>query len=223
MLHARPRLGFTLMELMIVVSIILLLVAMTIPVIGMIRKQAKEAVCRNNLTQIGIAITAYQQSNNNRFPTNLGTLFEPSQPLADENHRVLRCPFDTKKGLDPNTGRPATWGPLTELYLADCSYLFEAADTTLGATSQTWAFDDGAIWGDDGRKTWADAKVYQLKHGNTGGKPFRMSDFPILRCFWHSNWPSDFAAAKEKKVLNLAWDMSLFWSIPKWEDQVKAP
>ena len=224
------RLGFTLMELMIVVSIILLLVAMTIPVIGLIRKQAKEAVCRNNLTQIGIGITAFQQDNNNHFPVTLGTLFETSQPLASESPRVMLCPFDAKKGADQYMGRPANWGVLSELYQSSTpgapksSYVFEAADAPMGSeVDSSWKFKSGKEWRKDGRVTWADAKVFQLKKGNTGDKPYRMSDIPILRCFWHSAWPDNYDAANEKRVLNLAWDMSLFWSIPKWEDQVSAP
>ena len=109
--------------------------------------------------------------------------------------------------------------------LLGSSFMFEAADTNLNSIALDWDFENGQpdLWGDDGRKTWAEAKVYQLKHGNTGAKAYRMSNFPIVRCFWHTTWPDVYVTAKDKKVMNLAWDMSLFWSIPKWEDQFKSP
>ncbi len=217
----QQRHGFTLIELLVVIGIIALLAAMSLPIMTMIRKQAKDALCRNNLQQIGIGITGFQQVNNNKFPATFTSLFTSGGVMDGESLKLLLCPLDAQKGASSDTGRPSTWGALPELYQPGCSYLFEAADVTLGNTARGWSFLDGSLWGDNGRLTWADAKVYALKHDNTGNKPFRLSDFPIVRCFWHANWPPTYSSAVEKRVLNLAWDMSLFWSIPKWEDQVR--
>lgn len=217
----QQRRGFTLMELMVVIGIIIILAALGLSVITMVRKQAKDALCRNNLQQIGIGITGFQQVNNNKFPATFASLTAVGGVMEGESTKLLLCPLDTKKGTSVEMGRPGNWGALTELYQTNCSYLFEAADVKMEATAQNWAFLDGTRWGDNGRFTWADAKVYALKHDNAGNKPFRLSDFPIVRCFWHANWPTSYTSAKEKRVLNLAWDMSLFWSIPFWEDQMR--
>ena len=216
------RRGFTLMELMVVIGIIVILAAISLPIISMVRKQAKDALCRNNLQQIGIGITGFQQVNNNKFPARFESLFASGGVMEGESPKLLLCPLDAKKGQDPLTGRPSGWNtPLSELYQEKCSYLFEVADVEMLPVALSWEFQDGTKWGGDGRVTWADAKVYALKHDNTNNKPFRLSDFPIVRCFFHANWPVNNSNAKEKRVLNLAWDMSLFWSIPQWENQMR--
>ncbi len=216
--------GFTLIEMLIVIGIILLLAALTVPLISLIKSQARDALCRNNLQQLGIGITGYQQQYNNQFPETLRLMFDVGGPLESESPKVLLCPHDAKKGSDPDMGRPSSWGAISELYVDKCSYVFEAANVEMGTNARSYyMIDKTTTWGDDGRKTWADAKVYALKHDNTGNKPFRLADFPIIRCFWHTTWAGKYAEAKQKKVMNLAWDMSVFWSIPYWEDQVREP
>ena len=216
----KQRNGFTLMELMVVMGIIIILAAISLPIITMVRKQAKDALCRNNLQQIGIGITGFQQVNGNKFPATFESLFVSGGVMEGESRKVLICPFDTQKGKSPLMGRPPNWDVFPELRQGDCSYLFEAADVPMGTAAQNIEFLNGDTWNKHGL-TWADAKVYALKNDNTDFKPFRLSDFPIVRCFFHTTWPSNSSSAKEKRVLNLAWDMSLFWSIPEWEKQMR--
>ena len=225
----RTRLGFTLMELMIVIGIILLLVAMTIPVIGMIRKQAKEALCRNNFQQLGIGITAYRNDNNNLFPTTLTLMFDAGQTLQGEPKKILLCPFDTSKG-GPTMNRQTAWG-MGSIHETNCSYFYEVNNDPTKWTfdeahnNGNWPYDQ-TWWIDASPKpdTWAKAKVLQLLKGNKNGAlacAFRQSDFPILRCYWHYPWPTATTSTDNvKKVFNLAWDMSVFWSIPYWEHQI---
>ena len=60
--------GFSLIELLIVISIIALLMAMLIPAIGMIRFSAHGAVCLNRQKQTAIGIFLYAADNNNQMP-----------------------------------------------------------------------------------------------------------------------------------------------------------
>ena len=225
----RERSGFTLIELLVVIGIIALLAGMLIPTISMIRRQAKDTQCRNNLQQIGIGITAFQQENNNYFPVNFAGLFAAGQPLANESRRILICPFDVSRGTSNLLGRPnnlsgdisgqMAWGDLSALHESGASYFFEASNRPLGATERAWSFADGSRW-EDHAETWAEAKAYQLKHGNFGNTPFRPADFPVMRCFYHYKWKdTDVESPSLKKVLNLSWDMSIYWSIPFWEHQ----
>jgi prepilin-type N-terminal cleavage/methylation domain-containing protein/prepilin-type processing-associated H-X9-DG protein len=51
--------GFTLIELMVVVSIIALLVSILLPALSRARDQAKDVICKSNLRQLGIGWTCY--------------------------------------------------------------------------------------------------------------------------------------------------------------------
>ena len=62
------RFGFTLVELLVVVSIIALLIAILLPSLRNAREQAKCVVCKSNLRGIGQAFTMYAESNLNFWP-----------------------------------------------------------------------------------------------------------------------------------------------------------
>jgi prepilin-type N-terminal cleavage/methylation domain-containing protein len=64
----RKNKGFTLVELLVVISIIAMLLATLIPAMKKAQEQARFVICKNNLRQIGLAGTMYLQANNNAFP-----------------------------------------------------------------------------------------------------------------------------------------------------------
>jgi prepilin-type N-terminal cleavage/methylation domain-containing protein/prepilin-type processing-associated H-X9-DG protein len=59
--------GFTLVELLVVISIIALLMGILLPVLGRAREIGKLLVCQSNLRQLTIAWMAYAQSNNEQM------------------------------------------------------------------------------------------------------------------------------------------------------------
>jgi|GEM_PF-3482588 len=64
----RARRGFTLIELLVVISIIALLIAILLPVLGAARATARDAQCRSNLKQWGIALETFKTDNNALLP-----------------------------------------------------------------------------------------------------------------------------------------------------------
>ena len=83
-MHAKERLnprGFTLLELLVVIGIIAVLMAILLPTLATARDAGKKASCLANLRQMGEAIHAYANENENTIP--FGPVAPPSATPAD--------------------------------------------------------------------------------------------------------------------------------------------
>lgn len=80
---ANPRKGFTLIEILVVVSIIALLIAILIPALSSAREQARRIVCQSNLQQLQRANVFYLQAWRGIFPPH--RYAAPGDPLRDSN------------------------------------------------------------------------------------------------------------------------------------------
>jgi prepilin-type N-terminal cleavage/methylation domain-containing protein len=83
--------AFTLIELLVVIAIIALLLAILLPALSRVRKQAKAMVCQAHLRQWGMALAAYTEDHQGRFP---GTI------AGQDGFWLLRGAF--LSGKDPN-------------------------------------------------------------------------------------------------------------------------
>jgi prepilin-type N-terminal cleavage/methylation domain-containing protein len=94
--------AFTLVELLVVISIIALLLSILLPVLARTRGQAKQTVCKSNIRQLGLANAGYAHDNAGLYvPGSTDVLTENTNRWygirPDKN-----TTFDTKKGALSN-------------------------------------------------------------------------------------------------------------------------
>lgn len=71
----RNKIGFTLVELLVVMAIISILAAMLMPALSRARQQARAVACRSNMKQIGYSAGMYMTDFDELFPTSNNTPF----------------------------------------------------------------------------------------------------------------------------------------------------
>jgi len=115
------RKGFTLLELLIVVSIMALLISITVPSVNYARQQAKRAKCSANLHSIGQAIQAYISENHGFYPPMALMPTEETQgrprmcdvlkSQVSRQGEVFHCPADRILKPEDYSPRPTaeTW------------------------------------------------------------------------------------------------------------------
>jgi prepilin-type N-terminal cleavage/methylation domain-containing protein/prepilin-type processing-associated H-X9-DG protein len=122
---ATRKKAFTLVELLVVISIIGVLAGLMLPALGKAKEAGRATACLGNLRQIGVALQLYVQDNGNRMPemrdvvpgtngfTNVSPL--PGMHLALSNYlgsvQVLKCPSDFKRIFE-QTGSSYAWNSL---------------------------------------------------------------------------------------------------------------
>lgn len=121
----RSRGGFTLIELMVVIALIVLLVALLLPAVQQSREAARRTDCRRHIQQIGVALQNYLDAHRFYPPSfciTSGTVFQGDQgswsiqarllPFLDEMNAYRRIELHRDWKVQSKTGTPAHFIPV---------------------------------------------------------------------------------------------------------------
>jgi hypothetical protein len=208
----------------------------------MAQRMVRDVQCGNNLRGIATGLEVFRQDHDDAFPGRLKYLFQAGMPLVGLNKLAL-CPNDLSKGTNGMNRMPSNlfgnnleedaitndvWTPEKP-----CSYLYEVSEAAVTWDRYQYFYrgyiDQGITPAEPeppaaNSATWAQAKRAQVLKGNLiddttnlYGGPFSTGWVPAIRCFWHYHWTKRADIDERRKVLNVSWDLNVFWSVPKWE------
>jgi len=112
--------GFTLIELLVVIAIIALLVAILMPALQRVKKQARAVACQSNLHQWSLFFSMYTNENNGYFPSKKyinfagggGVWLDVLREYYHSQPIVRCCPTATKPMTQGGQQPFAAWGVL---------------------------------------------------------------------------------------------------------------
>lgn len=145
--HNNTKPAFTLVELLVVISIIAVLLAVLMPSLNKAREMAKTTICRSNFKQLGLGLFMYANNNNNKWPSKFNV---PSgDPLVTYNGLPIKYYSSWQLWLDHPTNtnlwlsriRPAFLDLLTPRYLPDNKIYFcpnASKNKTFASVKDSW-------------------------------------------------------------------------------------
>lgn len=164
-----PQYGFTVVELLVVIVVIALLSSIILPICTKVREKSHQSVCLSNVRQIGVAIAAYRQDFDERYPvatttptqgiylwssteaetltllSNAPTIKSALSPYT-KSAELWRCPADiggtAALNTAANTGNPAVLQAKDSFYESiGTSYMYRTEAGFVGANEDDEAVD----------------------------------------------------------------------------------
>ncbi|UCG48072.1 MAG: type II secretion system protein [Phycisphaerales bacterium] len=189
------RKGFTLVELLVVIAVVALLMAMLLPVLWRVKRQAKEVLCRSNLREWGVVFGMYTSGNDGYLPrcrggdgpTEMGWSvkildYEQRHYTGTEDIRLCPTAAEVGTGVDDEGRRilGSTFEAWGWVEASDKTDLWKEYRGSYGLNRWVWNYD----------YKWIDAKVADrwwrtpLVQG--------ASNVPVfVDCAWESMWAGE--------------------------------
>jgi prepilin-type N-terminal cleavage/methylation domain-containing protein/prepilin-type processing-associated H-X9-DG protein len=158
MMISQRRSGFTLIELLVVIAIIALLMALLLPSLQRVRKQAKAAICLSHLKQWGTTFALFLEDKDGRLPR----WAQKTEDDCDPRFSFLRGLY---LGGRPDVNVPGRYNPVRTDKIACCPMA-----TRTGGRGTFRASRDGQLYTEG---TWG--STFTAWEMTTPPPSFRMS------------------------------------------------
>jgi len=179
----RPR-GFTLIELLVVIAIIAILMAILMPALSYVRKQARSTACQSNLRQMCLAMNLYALDHDDRTM--------PFIHAVGEYWFHQLAPYLTAKDYKNNPEQHIE-GVMKVAFCPATKRQDRVEDSYFGSAYRSWRFLEGE--GSYGLNLWLlpenlvyqfPAENYYKKYSDAGPAVPLLGD-----SVWVGSWPYD--------------------------------
>lgn len=107
----RRRSAFTLVEMLLVVSLIVILISILLPALTRGREMSERTICQNNLRQLGVGLYSYATDNVSKFPVHdshngnwmWDLTYQATDEIASRSNNTIDyfyCPSNTDQSVD---------------------------------------------------------------------------------------------------------------------------
>ena len=205
----RRSLGFTLVELLVVIAIIAILIALLLPAVNAARESARRSQCMNNVRQLALAVASHESAFGN---------YPPGVPVCGANPLMT---LGTQKG---NTCTGPTWAGAILPYTEEKA-MFE---NVLKCMAEEWSFCDDCEHARHGGGVGPIAPVYMLCPSAPFNPVLHSSSVTALENLAKGNYAASYGAWKYSQAIENGAPSAAqgvgtapnFNDAPKWQDAI---